>query len=462
MPRPSAFIAALIVAVSVSSLAPAQQPAPAPAQQPALAPAQQPAPAPAQPPIVPDVFAAALMAKDGATVRAHGTTQMATGMTDIAIGQLMFAVTAQVGEGAIAEPAWKEKEAEGYAHWRVPVRGSRITLDFEVVVDGQDKVAGLWLRPHLKTPAEAAAAPVPGSPRELEIVVDPAGTALPGLLALPDGEGPFPVVVLVHGSGAHDRDENILGNRPFHDLAHGLAARGVATVRYDKRSYVHSGGPAAATVQQETIDDAVAAVALARTRPELDPARVYVLGHSLGGNAGPRIAAQAKADGLVVVAGMARPLVELVLEQVRHNANADGALSVDEAINIERIENLAAQQRQAPETTSFIGYPPTYLADLDAHDAPAIAATLEIPVLVLQGGRDYQVTLADFALWEAALKDRPRACLKVYPALDHLLRAGEGVSSGEAYAVPGVVAAELIDDVAGFVAKGCEAVPGRR
>lgn len=421
-----------------------------------VAPAQAAGAAPA----LADTFVTALMTKDGATVRAHGTPEMSAALTDAAIGQLVFAVTAQVGAGPAVGPAWLQREDEGYGHWRVPVRGTKSTLDLEVVVDGQARVAGLWLRPHAPSPDEEKAAARPGAPRELEIEVGTAGSALPGLLALPEGEGPFPVVVLVHGSGAHDRDENVMGNRPFHDLAHGLAARGVATVRYDKRSYVHAGHQAA-TVQEETIDDAVAAVALARSRPELDPARVHVLGHSLGGYAAPRIAAQARADGLIVVAGMARRLVELVLEQVRHNANVDGTLTMDEAINIERIEGLAAKQRAAPDSTAFLGYPPSYLKDLDENDAPAAAAALEVPVLVLQGGRDYQVTLADFARWEAALKDRPQACLKVYPQLDHLLRAGEGVSSGDSYAVPGPVDEGLIADVAGFVLEGCAGVSGR-
>lgn len=416
----------------------------------AVAPAQAAnAPAPA-------AFAAALMTKDGATVRAMGTPEMAAALTDIAIGQLVFAVTAQVGAEPAVGQAWQQREVDGYTHWRVPLRGAKNTLDFEVVTDGEGRVGGLWLRPHQKAPGEAAEKE-PGAPRELEIAVGPAGSELPGLLALPEGAGPFPVVVLVHGSGPQDRDENVMGNRPFRDLAYGLAARGIATVRYDKRSFVHPDLPAA-TLQQETIDDAVAAVALARARPELDPARVYVLGHSLGGNAGPRIAAQARADGLVVVAGMARPLVELVLEQMRHNAMADSTLSMEEAIDIERMEGQAARLREEPGTRSFLGYPPSYLADLEQHDAPAIAASLDIPVLVLQGGRDYQVTRADFARWEAALKDRPAACLKLYETLDHLLRAGEGASYGESYAVPGVVDDALIADVAGFVAKGCAGV----
>ncbi|MBM4131656.1 alpha/beta fold hydrolase, partial [bacterium] len=307
--------------------------------------------APAPPAAAADAaaFATALLARDGAAVRDQGTPEMNAALTDAAIGQLVFGVTAQVGADPELGPAWLQREADGYAHWRVPLRRGKSTLDFEVVVDGQGRVAGLWLRPHLE-----AAAPEPGAPRELPIEVGPAGSALPGLLALPEGEGPFPVVVLVHGSGPQDRDANVMGNRPFRDLAHGLAARGVATVRYDKRTFAQPGSLAplgeALTVQHETIDDAVAAVALARARPELDAGRVHVLGHSLGGTAGPRIAARAGADGLIVVAGTARSLVDVVLEQVRHIANADGALSLDEAVNIERMEDQAARARAAPDS----------------------------------------------------------------------------------------------------------------
>jgi hypothetical protein len=303
------------------------------------------------------------------------------------------------------------------------------------------------------------------APRESEVFVGLGDDALPGTLALPEGEGPFPAVVLVHGSGPSDRDENIMGNRPFRDIAHGLAARGVATLRYDKRSFARPQSllahGEALTVQHETIDDAVAAVALLRGRAEIDPARVYVLGHSLGGMVAPRIAQAALADGIIVMAGATRPLPEMMIEQTEYIAALDDTVTADEATQIAQLKAAVSALRDpAWAGAGQLGAPTGYFTDLEAHDAPAEAATLDIPVLVLQGGRDYQVTMKDFEKWKLALAGRPRACVKVYENADHLMRAGEGKSGPQDYAAPRPVAVEVIEDMAAFVLKGC-AAPGR-
>src|SRR5262249_34016694 len=112
--------------------------------------------------------------------------------------------------------------------------------------------------------------------------------ALPGFLSLPKGAGPFPVVVLVHGSGPQDADETIGPNKPFKDLALGLARRGIAVLRYAKRSRVEPAG--VVTVKEEVLDGAHAAIELARASKGIDPGRVVVLGHSEGGYLAPRIA----------------------------------------------------------------------------------------------------------------------------------------------------------------------------
>ncbi|MBK6734036.1 MAG: alpha/beta fold hydrolase [bacterium] len=355
-------------------------------------------------------FANAVVARDGAAARALGDAKLAAAMTDATISQIMAAVTAQVGAVTGTDAAWLETAESGFTHHRVALRGEKGILDFQVVVDGSGHVAGLWLKPHQAAPGkvEAPAKDEGPQPRQVEVSVGPADSALPGTLTLPDGDGPFPVVVLVHGSGPSDRDGNVSGNRPYRDIAHGLATKGVATLRYDKRSFANPGSlmahGAAMTVQHESIDDAVAAVALLRTRPEIDPARVYVLGHSLGGMVAPRIAGQAKADGMIILAGATRPLPEVVLEQVRYIAAVDDVLTMDEVIENERMAESVKRYREAPAGTgTFMGLPAGYLADLEAHDAPAEAAALDIPVLVLQGARDYQVTMEDLRRWQAAL-----------------------------------------------------------
>ncbi|MBK7048284.1 MAG: alpha/beta fold hydrolase [bacterium] len=444
---------AWLAVVGFAGLAPAQvQPA-------ELAPAQ----VSAAPAATAESFATAVVARDGAAARALGDAKLAAAMTDATISQIMAAVTAQIGTITGTDAAWLETAESGFTHHRVALRGEKGNLDFQVVVDGNGHVAGLWLKPHQAapgTPAEATATDEGPQPRQVEVSVGPADSALPGILTLPEGDGPFPAVVLVHGSGPSDRDGNVSGNRPYRDIANGLATKGVATLRYDKRSFANPRSlmahGAAMTVQHESIDDAVAAVALLRTRPEIDPARVYVLGHSLGGMVAPRIAGQAKADGMIILAGATRPLPEVVLEQVRYIAAVDDTLTMDEVIENERMAESVKRYREAPAGTgTFMGLPAGYLADLEAHDAPAEAAALDIPVLVLQGARDYQVTMEDFRRWQAALRPGPRTCYKVYGDLDHLMRAGEGKSKPADYTTPRPVAPMVIEDIARFVQQGC-------
>ena len=144
---------------------------------------------------------------------------------------------------------------------------------------------------------------------------------LPGLLTLPDGAGPFPAVLLVHGSGPQDRDEAVGPNRPFRDLAVGLADLGVASLRYDKRTFAHGKRLADAlqgrlSVEEEVIRDALCAAALLRAEPLIRPDRVYLLGHSMGGMLAPRIDAEGGAfAGLIFWAGTPRTLDALILEQ---------------------------------------------------------------------------------------------------------------------------------------------------
>jgi dienelactone hydrolase len=384
---------------------------------------------------------------------------MVAAMDDAAIAQLLGAVVAQTGTIASVGVARHDDTVSTYRRYRVPVTGATAAIDFQVVLDPEGRVAGLGLLPHAEPPA-----PVVGlvAPREIEVSVGIGDDALPGTLTLPDGNGPFPAVVLVHGSGPSDRDENIMGNRPFRDIAHGLAARSVATLRYDKRSFARPQSllahGEALTVQHETIDDAVAAVALLRGRAEIDPARVYVLGHSLGGMAAPRIAQAALADGMIVMAGATRPLPEMMIEQTEYIAALDDPVTAEEATQIAQLKAAVAALRDpARAGAGQLGAPIGYFTDLEAHDAPAEAAALDIPVLVLQGVRDYQVTMKDFEKWKRALAGRPRACVKVYEALDHLMRAGEGKSGPEDYAVPRPVAVEVIEDIAAFVHGACAA-----
>jgi dienelactone hydrolase len=249
-------------------------------------------------------------------------------------------------------------------------------------------------------------------------------------------------IVLVHGSGPNDRDETLGPNKPFRDLAWGLADRGIAVLRYEKRTRQHGAKLAAAnrtfTVREETTEDAALAVTLLRSRKEIDPKRIFVLGHSLGGTLAPRIAVEDGAlAGIIVLAGATRPLQEVAREQLIYLASlTPGAPNPEEA--------LQALLKRAPDS---------YWKDLDAYQPAQVAATLRIPMLILQGERDYQVTQADLEGWRRALRGRSDVTIKSYPTLNHLFMAGEGKATPVEYERPGKVAEFVLDDIANWIGK---------
>jgi dienelactone hydrolase len=338
----------------------------------------------------------------------------------------------------------------------------RSAVEFKVVVDAAGKIAGLSLAQ--SKPSEAA--PADYSPpayvkkdafREREVTINAGGSgewALPGTLAVPVGAGPFPAVVLVHGSGPNDRDETVEGNKPFRDLAWGLASRGIAVLRYEKRTREHGAKLAAVkdfTVRQETVDDALAAADLLRHTEGIDPKRVFVLGHSLGGMVIPRIGQRdPRLAGLIVMAGAAKPLEDIILEQVAYIDATDGVVTDQEKSQLESLRaEVARVKALKPDATgTALGAPVSYWLDLRGYNPPEAAKALKAPLLFLQGERDYQVTMDNFAAWKKAL---PNAAFRTYPKLNHLFVGGAGKSTPQEYAKPGHVSEAVIADITDWI-----------
>lgn len=346
----------------------------------------------------------------------------------------------------------------------VPLHYANVELIAKAVVGADGKVEGFMIQP---APAPAAPTPAADAPIvERDIMVGDGDRALPGTLTLPKGDAPakgWPAIVLVHGSGPQDRDETIGPNRPFLDIARGLAAQGVAVLRYEKRTKArpqdYAGG--IVTVDSETTDDAVAALQALRKAPGIDPSRVFVLGHSQGGMMAPRIAAHAAQAGaplagIVLMAAPTRKLLDILVEQNRRLAVLDdGHTSPEEAAAIANLERQVALVRAggdvAPED-SPMKQPAAYWRSTDAVDPVAEAKADALPMLVLQGARDIQVVDADWQGWRAGFHADPGVTFKLYPALNHLGIAGEGDGNLAEYSKPGHVDAQLIGDVAAWIA----------
>lgn len=255
-----------------------------------------------------------------------------------------------------------------------------------------------------------------------------ASISLPATIILSGRSAQPPIVVMVHGSGPLDRDETVMANKTFLDLACQLAESGISSLRYDKRTLVYPQLPVT-TMDDETINDALAAIRLAHVYSN----NVYLLGHSLGAMLAPAIALQADSmlSGIIMMAGPARDLEQVVNEQL------DYLLPPGTPDSVRTI--TFAQLR----TTS-----PHYLQPQGQVQA---ALQLSMPMLILQGGRDYQVTMTEYNLWQQALRGREGVVMRSYPKLNHLFLEGEGPSKPLEYQIQSHIPQQVIDDITAFI-----------
>ena len=337
---------------------------------------------------------------------------------------------------------------------------NRVYIQF--TLDPSLQVSGLYVRPLNAPLPKVWQRPAYSNPEaftQRDVTIGTDEWKLSGTLTVPVGKRAVPGVVLVHGPGPHDRDEEIYSNRIFRDLAEGLSSRGIAVLRYDKRTltYGNKMGDMAFTLDQETVEDAVRAIGVLRQQPEVAGNRVYVLGHSLGGYAAPRIAARnGKLAGIIFFAANARPIEDVALDQNDYLAHLQGDPSPEiqqrlDALKAEvgRVKNL---QPGTPPPQLLLGLPGVYLMDLKNYNPAAQAKQLNIPMLFLLGGRDFQITSKDFALWKAALAGRDNVQFKEYPALNNIFVAGEGKPGPSDYLKQGNVDPAVINDIATFIA----------
>jgi uncharacterized protein len=348
---------------------------------------------------------------------------------------------------------------------RVKIRCDFKTMPLDALVsfNAGGQIEGFFLTPAEK-PADSLTPPYvdPARITEEPITVGARDWPLPGTLTRPKGVTRAPLVVLLHGSGPNDRDETIGPNTPFRDLAHGLASRGIAVIRFDKRTHAHkekfakdAKAAAAVTINEEVIDDALATVAKARNLQGIDAKRVFLLGHSLGGALAPLIAKRdGKLGGMILLAASNRPPDELLRDQLAYVKTADPAQAEGTNKLLKDIEAGFARLKggKAPDDEKIMGIPARYWKSWQGVESAKVAGSLKgLPVLVLQGGRDYQVTQVDYDAFRAALRGHANTAFHLYPDLNHCFQKGKGKAVPAEYFKPAVVDQRVIDDIAKWV-----------
>lgn len=342
-------------------------------------------------------------------------------------------------------------EVQGYVIVSVPVIYENIKYNYNLVFDNKKIIAGSNIGDY----EERISVNMPDSIEELTLVSNVNDMALDGILTTPKEGTDFPCVILVHGSGASDKDETVLNNKPFRDIAWGLAERGIASYRYDKSNYSYPekfiNNPDA-TLYDETINDVAEIFKLIDELENINS--VYILGHSLGGYSIPLIAEQIDAEGYIIMAGNTRPIEVLIDEQINYLANLDGVVSKDEKSYIESMTesiNKIKDLESLDDTERVLGATKAYWSFLSTYDPIVHAKKMQSDVLVLQGKRDYQVTFTDYQRWLDAFGTNDQWTFKVYEKLNHLMMSGEGEPSNADYSKTAFVDEQLIEDISKWI-----------
>ena len=408
----------------------------------------------------------ALLAGDFAAIAERFDENMAAVLDADGLAQSWSAVAPMLGD-YLGRGEVEVNEQDGYTVAVLQARFANSNLKVQIAFDADGRIAGMQMQPVAPETAAEDEETGPWTEVELTVEADPA-YPLGATLCLPEGgEGLPPVVVLVQGSGSSDRNETVLQNAPFRDIAHGLAELGVATLRYDKRTFVY---PECAgdsgmdiDIRGEMLDDVNAAIDLMRADGRVDGSRIFVLGHSLGGMMVPAIAAEnPDLAGAISMAGSLRRLWEIVYDQNQEAIAAYDAVELPEAqraaldAQVAQIEADMATFRGGidglADDATLLGVPARYWRSLEQYAGDHFIDQIDLPLLILQGDADFQVYAdVDYPLWQQTLEGRENVTFCLYEGLNHLMMPTQGLRDTTEYVTPSHVREDVIADIAAFV-----------
>ena len=366
-------------------------------------------------------------------------------------------ITGKLGKLESVDGAQNKTQGE----YQIVILNCKFTADeqpFQFVFNKANKLVGFNILP--KTPVDNYKVPVYADPAiyvEKLITIQSGKFSLPAMVTLPRDSMNCPVVVLVHGSGPSDMDATIGAHKPFKDIALGLAGKGIASIRYVKRTALYANDfTGAYTTNEEVLEDAKNVITYAKNLPQADSQKVYLFGHSLGGMLAPKIALDANIKGVILAAAPARKLQDISIEQNNYFFNLAkdttkaGKLALNLAVaSLNKSKTLTS--KNIAQDSVILGLPASYWADLNAYDQLATAKKLNNRIFLIQGGNDFQVTDKDYNLWLNALKGKKDFDAKLYPMLNHLFSFVSEKGTTAQYMQQGSVDQPLIDDLTAWI-----------
>ena len=356
--------------------------------------------------------------------------------------------------------------------------------------DGKS-IDGAWTQGGLTRPLPLALKPAtapkrPQTPtkpypyREVEASIPSApGVVLAGTLTLPPGPGPFPAVAMITGSGAQDRDESLLGHKPFLVIADRLTRSGIAVLRYDDRGFAKSTGDFGKATIGDFAVDAEAASAWLRQQPGIDPKRVGLIGHSEGGIIAPMVAVKdPKVAFIVMIAGPGAPLGEVMRAQRAALGPSMGQAPENTAKQQAVVDKMTAAMRgskddaeaearalavlktdggalgASPEQQAAVAkaFSSGWIRDLMNYDPRPTLAKVRVPILAVNGSKDMQVPAQQnlSAIRKATAQNKDVTAVEL-PGLNHLLQTAPTGAAGEYADIEETVAPIALDTITNWV-----------